>query len=684
MQKNETTNNELYLERTDLVPGIMSYDAFIKNNQRNGHYWQMLRNPNDGRIPMVKFEDMRPALKDKINSLYGGNVYNHFAMLPIKALVINDANAEQFYFKYRYDGDKLLPPEHQIKYTIAASWLNMLLKVSDNRSIVKKELQITLDEFWNNVISIIKTDKIELPASYARLVANKDSALKKYKETGYSSIIDWRFGNKQAAKLGKTEDGFCAELENQQVAIIRKLSRLHMNLDSVEIARNANFLFEKQGWPTISAATVENRMKKFMPAIITDRNGGKVFNNKVSMQVQRQRPNFPAYYWTLDGWTVELLYQDGSKYDNRLVMVVVLDAMNNYPVGYAIGERENTELIRMALRNAILHMQQLFGAAYRPWQLQSDRYGIKNLTPFYSSISHLYTPAAVGNAKSKVVEPYFNYFNKKYCKYQYNWSGHNITARQKNQPNTEKLNEIKKSFPDKQGVIEQLNKMMLKERMAKEEAYKAAWAAMPLEDQATLSPEDCLVVFGKAHTELNSITGLGLIVTIEGQKNTFDSFEPEFRALQFATRFQLIYDPQDLSQALAVTEDGKRRFVVHNKMKVGMGFKNTTTEQLEYRQKIREFNSRQKEQIVQQTIQDDAIVAEVLGQTLSLTNEDEAALKLMLTDNYGQQKERLQDAKGLKKIDQKKAIAQQTEVQRNWEQQQQEYLNSKTDISQYL
>ena len=68
----------------------------------------------------------------------------------------------------------------------------------------------------------------------------------------------------------------------------------------------------------------------------------------MSMQVKREAPKFPTYFWTLDGWTVELLYQDKDRYDNRLVMVVVLDAMNKYPVGYAIGERENAELIRQA------------------------------------------------------------------------------------------------------------------------------------------------------------------------------------------------------------------------------------------------------------------------------------------------------------------------------------------------
>lgn len=681
MQKNDSTNNELYLERTDLVPHIMTYEAFIKANQRNGSYWIMMQNPLDGRIPMVQFEAMRPAMKDKINAHYGGNIYNYFARLPIKALVVNDPKAEVFYRDYRYDNDKQLPPAHQAKYTKAASWLNMLIKATEDKCFIKKELKLTLDQFWCNVFDIIKADAIELPSSYTNLVAKADSAIKKYKAEGYAYLISGKFGNKNTAKIGKTEDGYCEERERQQVAVIRKLARLHMNLDITQVTSTANLLFEKQKWPTLSTATVSNLMQKHMPSIMTGRHGNKAWSNSVAMQISRERPKYPTYYWTLDGWNVELLYQDGSKYDNRLVMVVVLDAMNNYPVGYAIGERENTDLIRMALRNAIIHMQDIFGATYRPWQLQSDRYGIKNLTPFYTSISHLYTPAAVGNAKSKVVEPYFNYFNKTYCRMQYNSSGHNITSKKENQPNIEKLNEIKKSFPDKNGVIEFLNRAMLKERMLKIEEYKQQWNAMPHEDQVTLTPEDCLVVFGKAHNELNSITGLGLTATIEGQKITFDSFDPAFRALQFVTRFQIIYDPENLTHALAVTEDGKQKFMVHNKMKVGMGFKNTTPEQLEYRQQINDFNKQRKEEITQLYLSDDAIVKELVDNTpLTLTNDDEAALKIMLTDDYGQQKERLQDAKGLKKLQQKV----QTEAERNWEAVQHQHLQNKIDINEYL
>jgi peptide methionine sulfoxide reductase MsrA len=84
---------------------------------------------------------------------------------------------------------------------------------------------------------------------------------------------------------------------------------------------------------------------------------------------------------------------------------------------------------------------------------------------------------------------------------------------------------------------------------------------------------------------------------------------------------------------------------------------------------------------------DDAIVADVLENTpLNLNNTDEAALKLMFTIS-GQQKEAIQDAKGLHKERQKaeritqKAVAIEA---RNAAQEHQDYLDSKTDFTQYL
>ena len=55
------------------------------------------------------------------------------------------------------------------------------------------------------------------------------------------------------------------------------------------------------------------------------------------------------------------------------------------------------------------------------------------MVPFYEAMTKYYTPAALGNAKSKIVEPYFKRLNVEYCQKQANWSGFGITADKDNQ-----------------------------------------------------------------------------------------------------------------------------------------------------------------------------------------------------------------------------------------------------------
>lgn len=166
----------------------------------------------------------------------------------------------------------------------------------------------------------------------------------------------------------------------------------------------------------------------------------------------------------MDGWVSELLYQKTEEkngrttttYTHRLTVVIVLDPCINYPVGYAIGERETPELIKAALRNAANHTAELFGRRYYSNQIQSDNYGRGNLKPIYQIMGDIYTPARAHNAKSKVIEPFFNYFNRKYCQLCTNWGGFGITSNKDLQPNSEFLNKHRHSFPTEEECRQQL------------------------------------------------------------------------------------------------------------------------------------------------------------------------------------------------------------------------------------
>jgi len=677
-------DNILWIEYADFLSAGWKEDSVKKSNLRNGPYWIMIPSPTDRRSPLVKYETLRAEHQQKIQAKFG-NPYEYMAKEPIRKMVKPDFKAEDHFRSYRFDNDKSLSYEHQKKYSIAASWLNMCIEITNNKKAFK-EIGINRAEFWIHVCDLIKTQEVDLPTSYQRLINKIDE----YKEKGYDCLIDWRFGNKLAAKIGKAEGCYNEEIAEQQTALIRKAASMHNNFDAVQITRFVNTVFEKNGWPVISNGTVKNIIAKNQHIITPGQKGTRVYNSTVAMQAKRKRPDYPLYYWCLDGWTVELLFQQERNgtmtYNNRLVMVVVIDTMNNYPVGYAIGERENADLIKQANRNAIIHMQELFGQSYRPWQLQSDNFAKKQMTSFYEAMTQIYTPAAVGNAKSKVVEPYFNEINTKYFQTQYNWSGHNITSSKKRQPNTEMLDKIKTTFPDKQGVISQINMIMQHERKNKIAQFVERWAHMPAEDKVALSIQDKLICFGKPHSHTNSITGQGLVATIDGMKYTWDSFDPSFRANQHLS-WQIVYDETDMTQVLAINEESRLQFVLEQKRVLPMDIKSMTEEDHAYLSQIRGFNKERQQEIIQTYISDAEIVDELVSNTpLNISDFTEASLKLMFT-NKGQQKEGLQDAKGLR-IQQQKQIKVEAKAQEekvnDWHIKQMEYLQGKTDLEQYL
>ena len=144
---------------------------------------------------------------------------------------------------------------------------------------------------------------------------------------------------------------------------------------------------QKMDWKQITASSVGVWRDKLDIITHPGRRGGTDFMNNKAMQVKRSKPTSPLYYWTMDGWDAELLYQKNENgrttYHNRLTVVVVLDPCVNYPIGFSIGTHETPELIKAALRNAVNHTAELFGQRYRTHQLQSDHYAMKALTPLY-------------------------------------------------------------------------------------------------------------------------------------------------------------------------------------------------------------------------------------------------------------------------------------------------------------
>ena len=705
-------DGKLYLTITEAVECGIASENYIRKAKSDGvKCWDLIDDPADKRRVLVGYDELNDDRKGKVEKRYG-NPYDMVARNPIKAMVVNDRKANEYYMGYRYDnGLKSLPINRVYQYTRAASWLNMLAKANS----IRKELRLSNDEFYEHAEMLINVEKdrgrvegyagmdvlpADFPGSYSRLLAK----VKRYQNEGYDMLIDPLFGNKIGAKLGKIdtnsvnkEGAFAPERYEDQMAVIRYCSAQGNNFDAGQVARMANVVFEQKGWKTISRATISKIISENMHLLTPGRQGKRKYDSSVAMQVKRKGPERPMMYWTEDGWTVELMFQErgakGVEY-KRLVAVIVLDAFNKYPIGYAIGERETAELIREANKNALVHVKELLGDNYTPWQVQSDNYQIKNLTPFYQAMTHLHTPAAVGNAKAKIVEPYFMYLNKNYCQLLPNWTGFNLTSAKDNQVNIEKLNKVKNLVPDRAGVVRQIEMIIAGERKKKVDAYMAGW--QQAEDMEQMPPVmnlmNWLDVFGEQlGKRTSSITGQGIIKQINNVEYTYDCFDPAFRDLMHLD-WTLKGDMRDLSKVLAVSPDKQIRFVLEQKRELPMDARSHNTEDWAYLGEVRDFNKENVDRITDLYGRDAERVEElVAGLPWETDDLQELAMKAMFTIG-GQQKEGIQNAKRLgngnavalvQKREQKRQAKEAVVVANDWERMQDEFLSSKTNFNQY-
>lgn len=371
------------------------------------------------------------------------------------------------------------------------------------------------------------------------------------------------------------------------------------------------------------------------------------------MQVKRSRPTAPFLMCSLDGWTVELLYQktrtdkkghNVTTYTNRLTIVVVLDPCVDYPMGYAVGDHECPELIKAALRNAAIHSREITGEMLRYNQVQSDRYAIKSMTELYAVLGDKVIPAQAHNAKAKPVEPYFNHLNTTYCQLCPNWSGFGVTTNPKRQPNSEALNKRRHSFPDEAGLRAQIDEMMRLERQQKIGKLMEKLANLKPEHRLPMSREMYLLNFGAETGFKNVLEGCGLRPTILGMKRDYDCFDLTFRD-HASERWTVKYDPDDLHEVLAVSEDGTRRYMLEEKYVQPMALADRKPGDAEQLQRVHDYNKALEAETGRRLADHFEDARRVIERAAELPIHGTPALgaciedRLLLTDSRGQHKD---------------------------------------------
>jgi hypothetical protein len=602
-----------------------------------------------------------------------------------------DRKAFDFYAAYTYGEDnRKLDLDLIETYTYNASVLNTVIKIKANRKAYAKALGATQIDIWQsltNDVNAFRDVAHKLPTTSRGLRIR----LAEYQKYSYAGLISGRLQNQNAAKVK----------DNDQMALIDELLAKHTNLDNTQVANLYNMVAERINWSTITAQTVANRKEKSNLIVFAGRKGSNALSNNVLMQNKRTAPTKPMLYWTLDGWDAELLYQktetnkagySTTSYHNRLTIVMVVDPFNKYPIGYAIGTHETPALIKEAMRNAFQHSQELFGAYYRPYQLQSDNYAKTTLKPLYEACSVHYTPAKVKNAKAKIIEPFFNRFNKEYCQMFDNWSGHNVNSGSSSQPNSEYMNKIKNQFPDEQGCRQQLIAAVEADRAKKRHAYVSQWEAVSTEFKSELTLPMYLKYLGETTNYTNRLQGQGLTPTINGQTLAYDSFDLNFRKLAHLD-WAVQYDPQDLSKVLVTNANsrngklvdvvGTYEFLLEQKHIQPMALAERTEGDALKLSEVKNYNSNVMQYITEER-QSNIQSLEALF-TNPLLNDTLA--KHLLTDSRGQHKDRKSENRlqtKTQELIEVQVIKEKKQLTTNWNQEQDDYNKSRTNINNYL
>jgi len=619
----EYYNNILTVEAGWMIEqGVMSATNY--RNLSNRGDIQVVRRACRNTPALVAYDSMPDRYKKAIVERVG-DPRKQARQNVLEGLIEHSATATTFFEDYMIDDDRHLPADKRREYYTNAIVLDGVKRLIEGRNSKRKALGNRATRFWDEISQAVQ--ELDLTKWPHTLPANARSLERKYQRyiaEGFGSLVHkaYQTGSKNAAKVAD---------ENQKAMLVTFMSDPR-NLDNEQVARLYNMVAQQMDWKKITASAVAVWRDKCDDLIFARRHGAEKYRAGREMQVRRSAPTRPLLFWTMDGWDVELLYQHkpdkgATTYHNRLTMVVVLDGCCRYPIGFAVGKNESPALIREALRDAERETQRLFGRMYRVGQLQSDHFAMKNLTPTYQAVADKVTPARVKNAKAKPIEAWFNYFNKKYCQMQTNWSGFGITSRKELQPNTEYITKYKHQFPDFEGCVKQIVGFIQAERAELETAYVAQFEA---EGLIELKTAQYLMAFGESTGERRYLLqGCGIRCTIGGRKMDYDCFDTHFRKYP-STRWQLRYDPEDPHYAVAVSEDESLQFTLEEKYIQPMALADRKEGDARELQRVMDFNRRKEQELMDELTPMEDRARELLEQT--------TLSKLLITDSRGQHK----------------------------------------------
>lgn len=566
---------ELYLSNTILVNrfGFNATSLKSRNNDfanKRTDTYRFIKHPGDARINLTAFTSIPEATRSTKGMPTRDSLLNEYRNTQLSSLVAFNSNAYNYFMQQPETNKSAKEKAEQ------ASWLIAIANAKTSQ--VRALGYSSKNEFYEAAITLMNQRGWHpWKCTTIKGMQKKLTPFQKYLKQKLTlaeacrSLISGKHGNDNAGKLEVDQHALLVQLYSDANA--------KPNFDQVWsiYTRKANEMVRMGLWhekTLVNASTVRSYLTKpdVMQLWYEARHGHQAYRNVFEPVTQRFKPTYANALWVIDGTPLHRYFKtpEGGKYF-RWNIFVVLDAFSQTVLGFWISEKENTDAVLGALRSACmvtgtLPTQVLYdnGRAIQSYRAQEA----------LNKISVVAFPAKAGNARAKVIEGWFHWFNENVGKFRKGFTQNPFAKRLDNQPNREALALMAKNgeLSMAEDIVRELKEDLTiannkprkflgnKSPLA---AYRASVQATPNKQRPFTAAIDVdafymlpgtnkkkkvfdegknkLVTFFEA--QKYPFTNRGIDITINGTVYTYDIEDPNFRRLYIGQKFTVRYEP---------------------------------------------------------------------------------------------------------------------------------------------
>ncbi len=544
-------------------------------------------------VTLVDYDSIPEATRQSKGMPTKAELIKHIQNQQLASLVAFSQHAYNYYLAHPATAKRAKEKAEQ------ASWL---LAIAGAKGTHWKPLGFTkVEDFYLKAIDLMNQQ-----ATAREWHAWKCSTLKGLikKLTPFKKALKvGKTGSQEVALLHKAFDSLISKktgndnpekLNNEQKALLVQLyadGNVKLNFEQVWhiYTRKAQEMIELEYWADkvkntdeykclIAPSTVRAFLTK--PAIkqlwFEARHGYQEYRNVFEPITKRINATYANAVWVIDGTPIHRYFRkltEGKKQGNyfKWNIYIILDAHSHCVLGFWLSESEDAESVCGALRSACMV------SGYMPHLIYSD-HGSANQSfiaqQAMDAISVVNFAAGVGNARTKVVEGYFHWFNENVEKFRSGFTHNPFAKRLDNRPNREALARMVKSDElalMEQGIQDVITDLTIANHTPRPflggksaiETYRASIEASKAKQREFTDLIDVEAFWTRPGKQVKTTTYIdsqkktvstfeyqdyeftnkGIEITINGKQRFYTIEDEDFRRFHTTQRFQVRYEP---------------------------------------------------------------------------------------------------------------------------------------------